>query len=170
MQQIFKMIVLRNAYRIRTTEPNSKILVSLFSEENVLSKTRDTFGLKSTENPPFRFLGHPVCMKILSPLCIPCEWSCINSLHPTSLLLLIYYTVDLPSWFALSGHLTIVSLFIYSPPPPKFVVQCPYRSPALYPGLQLLDCETRGEFRGGCNRRPPPLKFDRFFSSSPIYA
>ena len=54
--------VLRNGNRIKTTQPISIILVSFFSEDNVLSdeiKTCYIFEYQSNENRAFRFLGTP---------------------------------------------------------------------------------------------------------------
>ena len=52
--------VSRNGHRIKTTQPNSMILVSFSSAEDALFndvKKCDTFRSQGTENPPFRFLG-----------------------------------------------------------------------------------------------------------------
>ena len=54
---------LRNDHRIKTTQPISLILVSFFSEDNVLAdkiKICYIFEYQSNENRAFRFLGHPV--------------------------------------------------------------------------------------------------------------
>ena len=53
----------RNGHRIKTTQPNLMILVSFSSAEDVWSNDvnkYNTFSPLCTENPPFRFLGHPV--------------------------------------------------------------------------------------------------------------
>ena len=56
--------VLRNGHRIKITQPNSMILVSISSADVALfddTKRHDTFRLQGTENPPFPlFMGHPV--------------------------------------------------------------------------------------------------------------
>ena len=55
--------VSRNGDRIKITHPNSVILVSFSSAEDVLSKDvkqNDSFRSQGTKSPPFRFLGHPV--------------------------------------------------------------------------------------------------------------
>ena len=52
--------VSRNGFRINTTEPNHMILVSFFSEDNVLSdeiKICYIFEFQSNENRAFRFFG-----------------------------------------------------------------------------------------------------------------
>ena len=54
--------VSRNGCRINTTEPNQMILVSIFSEDNVLSdeiKICYIFEYQSNENRAFRFFGTP---------------------------------------------------------------------------------------------------------------
>ena len=58
--------VLRNDHRIKTTQPISMILVSFFSEDNVLSDEIKIcyifdffFEYQSNENRAFRFLGTP---------------------------------------------------------------------------------------------------------------
>ena len=54
----------RNGHRIKIIQPYSMILVSFSSAEDALTngvKTiYDTFSSQGTENPPFRFFGHPV--------------------------------------------------------------------------------------------------------------
>ena len=55
--------ILRYYNRIKTTQPISMILVSSFSEDNVLSddiKIWYIFEYQSNENRAFRFMGHPV--------------------------------------------------------------------------------------------------------------
>ena len=56
-------LLLRNGHRIKTTQPISMVLVSFFSEYNVLSdeikKKGDIFEYQSNENRAFRFFGTP---------------------------------------------------------------------------------------------------------------
>ena len=53
--------VSRNGCRINTTEPNQMILVSFFSEDNVLADEIKIFEYQSNGNRAFRlFLGHRV--------------------------------------------------------------------------------------------------------------
>ena len=50
----------RNGRRIKSTEPNLMILVSLSSAEDALYndvQKYTTFRMQGTENPPFRFFG-----------------------------------------------------------------------------------------------------------------
>ena len=51
--------VLRNYHKIKTTQPISMILVSFFSEDNVLSdeKKNTYFWISSNGNQAFRFFG-----------------------------------------------------------------------------------------------------------------
>ena len=53
----------RNGHGIKTNQPNFMILVSFSSAEDALSNAvnnYNTFSSQGTENPTFRFLGHPV--------------------------------------------------------------------------------------------------------------
>ena len=49
-------------HRIKVTQPNSMTLVSFsFAEDALFNNVKNnTFRSQGTENPPFRFLGHPV--------------------------------------------------------------------------------------------------------------
>ena len=66
--------VLRNDHRIKTIQPISMILVSFFSEDNVVFdeiKICYNFEYQSIENRAFPFLrAHPVC-EIIFPTAVP---------------------------------------------------------------------------------------------------